>query len=129
MKSSKGKEPIIYVVDDDPMIRRALGRVLKSVGLRAETFASAEDFLAAPRRQTDACLLLDVRLPKRSGLELQQELKTSGSSLPIVFVTAHWSTEQHQAALAAGAVEFLAKPVEEKVLLGAIETALERSGA
>ncbi len=126
MKSSN--EPIIYLIDDDLMIRRALGRVLKSVGLTAEMFASAEDFLDAPHRQTDACLLLDVRLPERGGLELQEELKTSGSSLPIVFITAHWSTNKRDAAIAAGAVAFLAKPVDEKALFGAIDTALKISG-
>ncbi len=126
MKSSN--EPIIYLIDDDLMIRRALGRVLKSVGLTAEMFASAEDFLDAPHRQTDACLLLDVRLPERGGLELQEELKTSGSSLPIVFITAHWSASKRDAAIAAGAVAFLAKPVDEKALFGAIDTALKISG-
>lgn len=119
--------PLVYVVDDDHAIRRAMQRTLKSVGLNAEVFASAEEFLDAPRREADACMILDVRLPGRSGLDLQRELAASGSLLPVVFVTAHATAGRRQAALAAGAVAFLSKPVDEDALFEAIETGLARA--
>lgn len=116
--------PLVYVVDDDRAVRLALVRVLKSAGLNAESFASAEEFLEAPRREANACLILDLRLPGHSGIELQRELAATGSDLPIVFVTAHSSARHRKAAMAAGAVAFLAKPVDERALLEAIKTGL-----
>ena len=119
--------PLVYVIDDELAIRRALLRTLKSVGLNAEAFASAEEFLDAPRRETDACLILDVRLPGRSGMDLQRELVASGSSLPIVFVTAHTTSGRRREAMAAGAVAFLSKPVDEQALFEAIKEGLARA--
>ena len=119
--------PLVYVVDDDPAVRLALVRVLKSAGLNAESFASAEEFLEAPRRQANACLILDLRLPGHSGIELQRELAAAGSDLPIVFVTAHSTARHRKAAIAAGAVAFLSKPVDDRVLLDAIEKGLARA--
>ena len=119
--------PLVYVVDDDPAVRGALTRMLKSAGLNAESFASAEEFREAPRREADACLILDLRLPGRSGIELQRELAAAGSDLPIVFLSAHSTARHRRAAIAAGAVAFLSKPVDDRVLLDAIEKGLARA--
>ncbi len=119
--------PLVYVVDDDSAVRGGLVRMLKSAGINAESFASAEEFLEAPRRQADTCLILDLRLPGSSGIELQRELAAAGSDLPIVFLSAHSTARRREAAMAAGAVAFLSKPVDDRVLLDAIEEGLARA--
>jgi FixJ family two-component response regulator len=119
--------PLIAVVDDDEAIREALQSLLRSVGLRAEMFASAEDFLQAGQRQATACLILDVRMPRMSGLELQRQMATANCPTPIIFITAHGDEETRARALRAGALAFLDKPFRDEVLLRAVQAALHSS--
>ena len=118
--------PAIFVVDDDASVRDAISNLLESVGLRGETFASADDFLSAPRPEAPSCLILDVKLPGRNGLEVQEELESIGIRIPIVFITAHGDVPMTSRAMKAGAVDFLAKPFQKKDLLDAVHQALER---
>jgi FixJ family two-component response regulator len=119
--------PLISVVDDDETLVRSLDNLIRSVGLRARGFASAEAFLKSNQLEKTDCLLLDVRLPEMSGLELQRHLTAAKSEVPIIFMTAHESGQQRKQALAAGAVAFLNKPFEEKDLLSAIDEALKKT--
>jgi FixJ family two-component response regulator len=118
------ESPLIAIVDDDDAIRDALNSLLRSVGWRAEGFASAEAFLQSGQVHTTACLLLDVRLPGVSGLELQRQVRVSHAHLPIIFITAHGNDAMRAQALQAGAVAFFAKPFNDTALLEAIHTAL-----
>jgi FixJ family two-component response regulator len=115
---------LISIVDDDESIREAIQSLLRSVGFRAKTFASAEQFLQSDQIETTACLILDVRMPGMSGLELQRRLMATQCRIPIVFVTAHGDEEARSRALQEGAVEFLLKPFSEEALLNAIQVAL-----
>ena len=115
---------LISIVDDDESMREALQSLLRSVGFRAKTFASAEQFLQSDEIETTACLILDVRMPGMSGLELQRRLMATQCRIPIVFVTAHGDEEARSRALQEGAVEFLLKPFSEEALLNAIQVAL-----
>jgi FixJ family two-component response regulator len=117
--------PLIAVVDDDAAIREAIQSLLRSVGLRVAVFAVAEDFLQAGQRQATACLILDVRMPRMSGLELQQQLTTAHCPIPTIFITAHGDDETRARALRAGAVAFLDKPFGDEVLLRAVQAALQ----
>ena len=117
---------VVFVVDDDASVRKALRRLIRSAGLAAEAFASAEEFLDCGHVQTGGCLVLDVRMPGITGLDLQARLKAAGSELPIVFITAHEDGDVREQALGAGAVEFLQKPFDDESLLTAIRTALSR---
>ena len=119
-------EPIVFVVDDDESIRRALDSLLRSVGLRVETFSSAQEFLQARSPDVPGCLVLDVRLPGLSGLDLQRELADADIQTPIIFVTGHGDIPMTVTAMKAGAVEFLTKPFRDQELLDAIRHALER---
>jgi FixJ family two-component response regulator len=119
--------PLIAVVDDDEAIREALQSLLRSVGLRAEMFASAEDFWHAGQLQNTACLIVDVRMPRMSGLELQRQLAAAHCSIPLIFITAHGNAETRARALRAGAVAFLDKPFSDEVLLRAVHAALQSS--
>ena len=119
--------PLIAVVDDDAAIREAIQSLLRSVGLRVAVFAVAEDFLQAGQRQATACLILDVRMPRMSGIELQQRLATAHDPMPIIFITAHGDAEARAQALRAGAVDFLDKPFSDEVLLQAVQAALQSS--
>src|SRR5579872_4487409 len=116
----------IYVVDDDASMRDSLASLLRSVGFRVEPFASTEDFAVFPRHDNSSCLLLDVRLPGASGLELQSQLKQKGIEIPIVFITAHGDIPMTSRAIKAGAIEFLTKPFQKDDLLEAIRQGLER---
>ena len=118
------ESPLIAIVDDEEAICDALTSLLRSVGWRAESFTSAEAFLQSGQVHTTACLLLDVRLPGGSGLELQQQLRSSQARLPIIFMTAHGNDAMRAQALQAGAVAFFAKPFNDTALLEAIHTAL-----
>ena len=115
---------LISIVDDDESMREALQSLLRSVGFRAKTFASAEQFLQSDQIENTACLILDVRMPGMSGLELQRRLMATQCRIPIVFVTAHGEEEARSRALQEGAVEFLLKPFSEEALLNAIQAAL-----
>ena len=119
-------EPIVFVVDDDPSVRRSIERLTQSLGFRVQTFQSAAEFLERARSDGPACLVLDVRLPGLSGLDLQRELTHSGYQLPIIFMTAHGDIPMTVRAMKGGAVEFLTKPFRPHHLLGAIRTAIER---
>jgi FixJ family two-component response regulator len=118
------ESPLITIVDDEEAICDALTSLLRSVGWRAESFTSAEAFLQSGQVHTTACLLLDVRLPGGSGLELQQQLRSSQARIPIIFITAHGNEAMRAQALQAGAVAFFAKPFNDTALLEAIHTAL-----
>jgi RNA polymerase sigma factor (sigma-70 family) len=123
----KPADPIVFVVDDDRSIREALGSLIRSVGWRVEVFSSAQEFLRQKRPETPACLVLDVRLPGLSGLDLQHELATRKINLPIVFITGHGDIPMSVRAMKAGAVEFLPKPFRDQDLLDAIQQAVENS--
>ena len=125
MKHTQTKIGIIAIVDDDEPLREALGSVLKAAGFLIDTFASAEDFLASPHRQEIACLILDVRLPGMSGIELQRRLSESGCTIPIIFVTAHGDVSLRDMLIKSGAAGFLNKPVRSDALLREIYAALE----
>src|SRR4030095_12219035 len=118
--------PVIYVVDDDKSVRDSLQRLLTSVGLTVEVFPSAQAFLSRPRPDAPGCLVLDVRLPGLSGLDLQRELARTDAPLPILFLTRHGDIPMSVRAMKAGAVEFLTKPFREQYLLDAIRQAIER---
>jgi FixJ family two-component response regulator len=119
--------PIVFVVDDDSAVRKAIESLLGSVGLAVRSFGSAREFLAEPLTHDHACLVLDVRLPGASGLELQRELTSRECTLPIVFISAYGDIPMSVGAMKAGAVEFLSKPFREQDLLEAIELALQRA--
>jgi FixJ family two-component response regulator len=118
------ESPLIAIVDDDESVRDALTSLLHAVGWQAEAFASAEAFLQSGQAHTTACLLLDVRLPGLSGLELQRQLRSSQARLPLIFLTAHGTEALRAQTLQAGAVAFFAKPFSDTALLEAIHTAL-----
>ena len=119
-----GADGIVFVVDDDESVREALKSLLRSVGLRVEVFASAPEFLARPRSEGPACLVLDVRLPGLSGIELQRALVERNLYIPIVFLTGHGDIPMTVRAIKAGAVEFLTQPFHDQELLDAIQQAL-----
>jgi FixJ family two-component response regulator len=119
----------VFVVDDDPAVREALQSLLRSVGLRVELFNSVPAFLAAKKPDVPSCLVLDVRLPGKSGLEFQDELRTANISLPLIFITGHGDIRMSVRAMKAGAVEFLTKPFRDQELLDAIQSAITRDRA
>jgi FixJ family two-component response regulator len=121
--------PIVFVVDDDVSVRESLELLIRYAGWRAETFASAQQFLARPRAIAPSCLVLDVSLPGLTGLELQQRIASDRIDMPIIFITGYGDVPMTVQAMKAGAVEFLTKPVGEEVLLNAIRHAIERSRA
>jgi FixJ family two-component response regulator len=118
---------IIAIVDDDEPLREALGSVLKAAGFSIDTFASAEEFLNSPNREEIACLILDVRLPGMSGIELQRRLFEAGDATPIIFVTAHGDASLRDVLIKAGAAGFLNKPVRSDRLLREIYAALDKT--
>ncbi|HEY4861464.1 MAG TPA: response regulator transcription factor [Xanthobacteraceae bacterium] len=125
----KEAEATIAVIDDDPDIREALRGLLRSVGLRVELFASVQEFLGTVRPDLPGCLILDVRLPGRSGLDLQDELAKANMQLPVIFISGHADVPMSVRAMKAGAVEFLTKPVRDQDLLDAIQLALANDRA
>jgi len=124
-KNKTMKEPLVTIVDDDVSVRRSTRRLLRCCGLRAEVFSSAEDFLESGLAGETTCLLLDVRMPKMDGLELQRQLSETCRLIPIIFLSARASEEEQQRALRAGAANFLRKPVSKEALLRAISAVLE----
>jgi FixJ family two-component response regulator len=119
--------PVVFVIDDDASVRGAIGSLIRSIGLRAEVFASVSEFLAHKRSGTTSCLILDVRLPGVSGLEFQSELAKANAEIPIIFITGHGDIPMTVKAMKAGAVEFLTKPFRDQDLLDAVQVALERA--
>jgi FixJ family two-component response regulator len=126
MWDSRRYNPVIAIVDDDPSAREGLSSLIRSAGLRVETFESAQEFLARPATEAPSCLLLDLQLPGLSGLDLQQRMAEVGLEIPIVFLTGHGDIPASVRAMKAGAVEFLTKPFDDEKLLRAIEEAIER---
>ena len=120
------EKPVVFIVDDDPSIRSLLCKLIQSVGLQAEAFASSGEFLSQPPPAGPACLVLDVRMPGLSGLDLQERLAQLGLDIPIIFITGFGNVPQSVRAMKAGAVDFLQKPFENQTLLDAVNRALER---
>ena len=120
-------EATVFVVDDDAPLRESLRNLIRSVGLRVELFASAQEFLQSQQPDTPSCLVLDVRMPGLSGLDLQKQTSEAGLEIPIIFITGHGDVPMTVRAMKAGAVEFLTKPFRDQDLLDAIQQALERS--
>jgi FixJ family two-component response regulator len=118
----------VAIVDDDESLQRALQDLIESVGLSTLCFGSAEQFLDSEARHKAACLIVDIRMPGMSGLELQAKLKAEGCRIPILFITAHGDAEMRTLAMGDGGVEFLTKPFNDAVLLEVVHAALERSG-
>jgi FixJ family two-component response regulator len=118
--------PTVFIVDDDRDVRESLQELLESVGLRSKSFGTAQEFLSNPRSDGPSCLILDVRLPGISGLDLQHELKRGKVSIPIIFLTAHADVPMSVKAMKSGAVEFLTKPFRQQDLLDAVQRSLTR---
>jgi FixJ family two-component response regulator len=118
--------PTVFVVDDDDLVRASIQGMLKSVGLRSETFGTAQEFLRSKRPDGPSCLVLDVRLPGVSGLDFQRQLVDAGIRIPIIFITGHADIPMTVKAMKSGAVEFLTKPFRDQDLLDAIHQALDR---
>jgi FixJ family two-component response regulator len=123
---SSAEDAIVFVVDDDPLVRAALSSLFHSVGLRVEAFASATELLQSPLPGAPSCLVVDIRLPRLSGLDLQAELRSSGVMIPIVFITGHGDIPMSVKAMRAGAINFLTKPFRDQEMLDAVREALER---
>ena len=119
--------PLVAIVDDDISVRRSTWRLLRSIGLQAEAFASAEEFLMSGLAEETACVILDLRMPGMNGLELQSHLAEGSNPVPIIFLSAHSTADDERQALQAGAFQFLQKPVSKEVLLSAIRRAIETS--
>ena len=123
---SSAEDATVFVVDDDPLVRAALSSLFHSVGLRVEAFASATELLQSPLPGAPSCLVVDIRLPRLSGLDLQAELRSSGVMIPIVFITGHGDIPMSVKAMRAGAINFLTKPFRDQEMLDAVREALER---
>jgi FixJ family two-component response regulator len=119
-------QPIVFVVDDDPSLRNALTNLFRSVGLRAEVFGSAPEFLQSQLPDVPSCLILDIRLPGPSGLDFQTELAKANIHIPIIFMTGHGDIPMTVRAMKAGAIDFLSKPFRDQDMLDAVATAIER---
>jgi FixJ family two-component response regulator len=115
----------VVVVDDDPSVREALSSLVRSIGLRAQTFSSAQEFLKSPRPASPSCVVLDVRLPGLSGLDVQRQLRDGGLNIPVIFITGHGDIPMSVRAMKAGAVEFLTKPFRDQDLIDAVQSALQ----
>jgi FixJ family two-component response regulator len=124
-----GVVPTVFIIDDDGGMRQAIQDLVESVGLRAESFSTGEEFLKKQRTADPSCLVLDVRLPQMSGLDFQRQLAEIGLQIPIIFITAHGDIPMSVRALKSGAVEFLTKPFRDQDLLDAIQQALQRDRA
>ena len=125
----KEGDPIVFVVEDDAAVREALSSLIRSVGLRVEVFSSAREFLRAKQPDGPACLVLDVRLPGPSGMDLQRELTSANNLIPVIFITGHGDIPMSVRAMKAGAAEFLTKPFRDEDLLEAIQQAIARDAA
>ena len=125
-RQSQPADSMVFVVDDDASMRESLSSLFRSVGMRVELFSSAQAFLKHQRPNVPSCLVLDVRLPGLSGLELQRELGTHGSATPIIFITGHGDIPMSVRAMKEGAIEFLTKPFRDQDLLDAVQQAIER---
>jgi FixJ family two-component response regulator len=125
-KANTSGAPLVFIVDDDGSVRRSTERLVRSLGMRAESFASAQDLLSSGRRAEAACLILDVRMPNMDGLELQRLLSETEQRIPAIFVSGRATKEKEDRALRSGAVAFLRKPVGKDALLSVIRRAVEQ---
>jgi FixJ family two-component response regulator len=125
----KKTDSVVYVIDDDSSVRESLSSLIRSVGLSVETFETAQDFLRSDRPDVPACVVLDVRLPGLSGLDLQREMAAHAITLPVIFITGHGDIPMSVRAMKAGALEFLTKPFRDQDLLDAVQEALDRARA
>src|SRR5712692_4971368 len=123
--ATQGNIKLVAIVDDDDSMRSALQGLLKAIGLPAQAFASAEEFLNSGQQHQTACLIADIRMPGMSGLELQARLNAENCRIPTIFITAHGDTKMRMQALREGAVEFLSKPFDDEALLESVRAALE----
>jgi FixJ family two-component response regulator len=121
----QGKAKMVAIVDDDDLMRTALQGLLKSAGLLAQAFPSAEEFLRSGHQHDTACLITDIRMPGMSGLELQAQLTADHCRIPTIFITAHGDAKMRMQAMRAGAVEFMAKPFDDEALLESVRAAME----
>ncbi len=119
-------EPTVFVIDDDPSVRKSVSRLLAAMGFRSEVFASAEDFLARGRHEGVGCIILDIRMPGLTGMDLQDELNKADYSMPVIFITGHGNVTTSVSAMKKGAVDFLQKPFDDEDLLQAVTKAVER---
>jgi FixJ family two-component response regulator len=126
MNTTPEQQPIVFVIDDDPSVRGALVRLFRSVGLQAEAFSSAPELLQSKLPEVPSCLVLDVRLPGQSGLDVQAELTKANIRVPIIFMTGHGDIPMTVRAMKGGAVDFLAKPFRDQDMLDAVTMAIER---
>jgi len=126
VQTGVGTTPVVWIVDDDEMVRRALARLVRSAGLAAETYASPRELFAQPLRDAAGCIVLDLRMPELNGLQAQEALARAGYTMPIVFLTGHADVSSSVTAMKAGAIDFLIKPVDHGALLAAIQRAVER---
>lgn len=118
--------PVVYIVDDDAMVRKAIQRLISSTGLEALSFATAEEFLEHKIRDQQACLIADVQMPKFTGLELQQKIISGGYDLPVIFITGFDNEEIREKVKRAGAVGYFCKPIDDRALLDTIKWALSK---
>ncbi len=119
--------PVVFVVDNDASVRKSLARLLRAEGYETETFGSAEEFLQNAPQKESGCIILDVRMPGKSGMQLQEDLNNASSSLPIIFITGHGSLPMGVQAMKKGAIDFLSKPFDDDQLLAAVEAAIKKS--
>jgi len=124
--AAAAEEPVVFIIDDDRAVREALQSLLRSVGLRVELFDSAAGFMESALPDAPSCIVLDIRLPRLSGLDFQAELAKAGLGLPIIFITGHGDIQMSVQAMKAGAVDFLTKPFRDQDLLDAVTAAIER---
>jgi len=120
------EQTMIYVIDDDESVRKAFGRLLRSVNLEVETFSSAEEFLKAPKANKNACIIIDIRMPGLTGLDLQRKLKDQGIQIPVIVITASDDAQVREQARELGAVAFFRKPIDDQALLDAISWAINQ---
>ena len=125
-RATSAEDAVVFVIDDDPLVREALSSLFRSVGLRVDAFASATELLQKPLPAVPSCLVVDVRLPRLSGLDLQSQLRGSRVMIPIIFITGHGDIPMSVKAMRAGAINFLTKPFRDQEILDAVTEALER---
>jgi len=125
----KKPKPVVYIVDDDESVRRALVRLVRSAGMNAESFSGANEFLHSKHQDTNACLLTDIKMPEMGGLELQTELIQRGNPMPVIFITAFDTPETRDQAKKAGAVGYFRKPVDDQALLDQIQWVLTKKNS
>src|SRR6266403_1519167 len=123
------EQHVVFVIDDDQLVRDGVNDLLRSIGLRVESFGSAQEFLQGKRPDAPGCIVLDVRLPGASGLEFQRTLAESGIQLPVIFISGHGDIPMSVRAMKSGAIEFLTKPLREQELLDAVQAGIERDRA